>query len=661
MQVLNTALPSTIASWVDDYNPLGTWSLGTAWYATGGTVILTALVGDFLFINLLIDLVRPDVLFLRRFLAPRARTQRAMNALYKRDADIYVAFRLQVRVTWPRLLRPCSLWLCLLWPRLLCYYGYAYYGYASYASHGHHPRGPSARRQLINKMVVVALIYGTAFPALYGLGFLFCLAAHWIDRYNLLRRFAPPPPTSDRLIAQWLRVVVPCSILLHMTFAVFLFRGKDAERGGGATAPPTVLAYATAAIFGPLVLYFMYREWNLSKVCARTHARTHARTQTHTRSHPTHWPCFFLPTPGAPRSAAARAPAAHLARVVPAAARGGAAPGRAPARPSRPRAVDRPHRDVPRDQRPGLLRATPHAHAARGARRGRRLPARLPARGAERGRPRLRALHAARLAARQPRAAAGLLLLGQRPRRQRPWRQHSRCRRVGRATWRHAAWRHAAWRGLGGRLRVGGYPAPDAGAGGARGGSAPPLGAHARGAGDAADCRLAALSAPARRRLRRRAALRGGAMRGGGALRGVARVPPRRVRRGWRALPCGGGCRGGAVQARALRAGERRLAAPATQAASRDVGARGGDAARFCNASPPRRGAPRRGAAGAPVAAAADAAGGRALAPPAAPWGRVAATVAAAICRRRIAAARKATAAAAPGGRRCASTMNPTQ
>jgi len=42
LQVLNTALPSTIASWVDDYNPLGTWSLGTAWYATGGTVILTA-------------------------------------------------------------------------------------------------------------------------------------------------------------------------------------------------------------------------------------------------------------------------------------------------------------------------------------------------------------------------------------------------------------------------------------------------------------------------------------------------------------------------------------------------------------------------------------------------------------------------------------------
>ena len=124
-------------------------------------------------------------------------------------------------------------------------------------------------------MVVVALIYGTAFPALYGLGFLFCLAAHWIDRYNLLRRFAPPPPTSDRLITQWLRVVVPSSILLHMTFAVFLFRGKDAERGGGATAPPTILAYATAALFGPLVLYFMYREWNLSKVSAicRVYAR----------------------------------------------------------------------------------------------------------------------------------------------------------------------------------------------------------------------------------------------------------------------------------------------------------------------------------------------------------------------------------------------------
>ena len=80
MQVLNTALPSTIASWVDDYNPLGTWSLGTAWYATGGTVILTALVGDFLFINLLIDLVRPDVLLIQ------TRTNTYREWLYDRTA-----------------------------------------------------------------------------------------------------------------------------------------------------------------------------------------------------------------------------------------------------------------------------------------------------------------------------------------------------------------------------------------------------------------------------------------------------------------------------------------------------------------------------------------------------------------------------------------------
>eukprot|EP00964_Phaeocystis_antarctica_P061758 scaffold36938_cov48-Phaeocystis_antarctica.AAC.1 len=61
------------------------------------------------------------------------------------------------------------------------YYGHAYYGHAYYghAYYGHayygHLRGLSSWLQLINKMVVVALIYGTAFPALYGLGFLFCL------------------------------------------------------------------------------------------------------------------------------------------------------------------------------------------------------------------------------------------------------------------------------------------------------------------------------------------------------------------------------------------------------------------------------------------------------------------------------------------------------
>ena len=90
-------------------------------------------------------------------------------------------------------------------------------------------------------MVVVALIYGTAFPALYVLGLIFCVVAHWIDRYNLLRTFAPPPPTSDRLVAQVLRVVVPCSILLHLVLAVFLFRAK-----ASATAPATLMAYGRA-------------------------------------------------------------------------------------------------------------------------------------------------------------------------------------------------------------------------------------------------------------------------------------------------------------------------------------------------------------------------------------------------------------------------------
>jgi len=96
-QVLNTALPSTICTWVDDYNPLGTWSLGAPWYATGGTVILTALVGDFIFINFLIDFVRPDVsshLLTRRRLPPPHPTPppafyRAAPAIYASPPTIY--------------------------------------------------------------------------------------------------------------------------------------------------------------------------------------------------------------------------------------------------------------------------------------------------------------------------------------------------------------------------------------------------------------------------------------------------------------------------------------------------------------------------------------------------------------------------------------------
>ena len=104
--------------------------------------------------------MRPDVHFFRKVLAKRAHTQRQMNALYKRPADIYLAVRLQ----------------------------------------------------LVAKYIVCGIVYSPAFPVLYPIAFVFCVVAEFVDRRNLLRVWAPPPPTDNRLIAAVVQLVIPISI-----------------------------------------------------------------------------------------------------------------------------------------------------------------------------------------------------------------------------------------------------------------------------------------------------------------------------------------------------------------------------------------------------------------------------------------------------------------
>jgi len=59
-------------------------------------MILNVLIGDLFVIGLGIDLARPGAIVCRH-LATKATTQREMNHLYTEKADIYLAFRLQVR------------------------------------------------------------------------------------------------------------------------------------------------------------------------------------------------------------------------------------------------------------------------------------------------------------------------------------------------------------------------------------------------------------------------------------------------------------------------------------------------------------------------------------------------------------------------------------
>ena len=152
LQVFNTVVASTVFYF---------WATPSrhSWYAYGASMVFNVLIGDTFFICIFLDGLQPAVLLTRLVLAPKAATQREMNALYVAKADIYVAFRLQ----------------------------------------------------LIAKFITVTLIYSSAMPLAYSLGAIFLWLGHWIDRVNLLRRFEPPPRSPPALTGLMLRAVMPCA------------------------------------------------------------------------------------------------------------------------------------------------------------------------------------------------------------------------------------------------------------------------------------------------------------------------------------------------------------------------------------------------------------------------------------------------------------------
>jgi len=183
-------------------------------------------------INVGIDLLRPDILFAQHVRAPRAHTQRERNLIFSPKADIYLAFRLQ----------------------------------------------------LVIKFVVISLIYSSALPICYLFTSFFMWIAMWIDRYNLLRRLAPPPRSPDALIGLVLRVILPAAIALHLACAVMFYSYElDTMQGdplcpeGGVAArsqtaicqTPQSLWQASSAVnicwlslvvWGSTLAYYIYHE-----------------------------------------------------------------------------------------------------------------------------------------------------------------------------------------------------------------------------------------------------------------------------------------------------------------------------------------------------------------------------------------------------------------
>jgi len=182
-QCFNNVLTVTVMLWVStQYNPNADGRFISGWYVSGAALIINGLIGDLFVICIFVDGIRPQDVIRRRILAPAAKTQARMNDLATIPADIYLAFRVQ----------------------------------------------------LMNKFIVLGLMYGFAIPILYIIVALYMWVSQWVDRINLLRRLTPPPATHDKQMAFVYKVVLPAAIVLHVVMAVKLF--YDICDGHGYTA-----------------------------------------------------------------------------------------------------------------------------------------------------------------------------------------------------------------------------------------------------------------------------------------------------------------------------------------------------------------------------------------------------------------------------------------
>ena len=69
---------------------------GRKWFALGGALLANFMFGDCILIQVLLDFVKVDTVVNRNCRAPKAKTQLEMDRLYTAEADIYLAFRLQL-------------------------------------------------------------------------------------------------------------------------------------------------------------------------------------------------------------------------------------------------------------------------------------------------------------------------------------------------------------------------------------------------------------------------------------------------------------------------------------------------------------------------------------------------------------------------------------
>lgn len=189
------------------------------WLAHATPLLINCLIGDTLLINLVIDSQAPNVLIQvhistdlhidrhlsidlprsrhaschciacalttprlanlvsalqRGIIAHNAKTQLAMNRAYVLDADIWLAFRLQ----------------------------------------------------LAAKVILLTLMFSSAMPALFAIVGLYCWSAHFIDKLVLFRVMRRPPHAQNlRLMYYMVCWLLPLAVIVRLCFAVFVYLG----------------------------------------------------------------------------------------------------------------------------------------------------------------------------------------------------------------------------------------------------------------------------------------------------------------------------------------------------------------------------------------------------------------------------------------------------
>ena len=141
------------------------------WYTSGALVLFNVVVGDCVAILGIIDFVRPDKLIIRYLIAPNAPTQAEMNQIFALDSETYLPFRYQ----------------------------------------------------LVLKVVCITFIFSPAIPQLLPIAAVFMYASYWVDRYNLLRVFKPPPRTTDRTVTMSVLYILPLAVFGHLLSAIFFY------------------------------------------------------------------------------------------------------------------------------------------------------------------------------------------------------------------------------------------------------------------------------------------------------------------------------------------------------------------------------------------------------------------------------------------------------